>query len=86
MTEENIQSRARGMILMALSNKFGAIVLSTGNKSELGVGYCTLYGDMVGGLGGDFRCSENAGLSGERICKFAPRSDSAGHAGEAAFG
>jgi len=49
-TEENIQSRARGMLLMALSNKFGAIVLSTGNKSELGVGYCTLYGDMAGGL------------------------------------
>ena len=49
-TEENIQSRARGMVLMALSNKFGAIVLSTGNKSELGVGYCTLYGDMAGGL------------------------------------
>jgi NAD+ synthase (glutamine-hydrolysing) len=50
VTEENIQSRARGAILMALSNKFNAIVLSTGNKSELGVGYCTLYGDMVGGL------------------------------------
>ncbi len=50
-TEENIQSRARGTLLMALSNKFGAIVLSTGNKSELGVGYCTLYGDMAGGLG-----------------------------------
>ena len=50
VTEENIQSRARGGLLMALSNKFGAIVLSTGNKSELGVGYCTLYGDMVGGL------------------------------------
>ena len=49
-TEENLQSRARGAMLMALSNKFGAIVLSTGNKSELGVGYCTLYGDMVGGL------------------------------------
>jgi NAD+ synthase/NAD+ synthase (glutamine-hydrolysing) len=49
-TEENIQSRARGMLLMSLSNKFGALVLSTGNKSELGVGYCTLYGDMVGGL------------------------------------
>lgn len=49
-TEENIQSRIRGALLMALSNKFGAIVLSTGNKSELGVGYCTLYGDMVGGL------------------------------------
>ncbi len=50
VTEENIQSRVRGTILMALSNKFGALVLSTGNKSELGVGYCTLYGDMVGGL------------------------------------
>jgi NAD+ synthase (glutamine-hydrolysing) len=50
VTEENLQSRARGSLLMALSNKFGAIVLSTGNKSELAVGYCTLYGDMVGGL------------------------------------
>jgi NAD+ synthase (glutamine-hydrolysing) len=50
VTEENIQSRVRGSILMALSNKRGALVLSTGNKSELGVGYCTLYGDMVGGL------------------------------------
>jgi NAD+ synthase (glutamine-hydrolysing) len=50
VTEENIQSRARGLLLMALSNKFGALVLSTGNKSELAVGYCTLYGDMVGGL------------------------------------
>jgi NAD+ synthase (glutamine-hydrolysing) len=50
VTEENIQSRIRGSILMALSNKFGGLVLSTGNKSELGVGYCTLYGDMVGGL------------------------------------
>ena len=49
-TEENIQSRIRGGLLMAMSNKFGAIVLSTGNKSELGVGYCTLYGDMAGGL------------------------------------
>ena len=50
VTEENIQARSRGMVLMALSNKFGALVLSTGNKSELAVGYCTLYGDMVGGL------------------------------------
>jgi NAD+ synthase (glutamine-hydrolysing) len=49
-TEENIQSRTRGTLLMALANKFCGIVLSTGNKSELGVGYCTLYGDMVGGL------------------------------------
>jgi len=50
VTEENIQSRARGLLLMSLSNKFSALVLSTGNKSELAVGYCTLYGDMVGGL------------------------------------
>ncbi|HEY1262662.1 MAG TPA: NAD+ synthase [Terriglobales bacterium] len=50
VTEENLQSRARGSLLMAMSNKFCALVLSTGNKSELGVGYCTLYGDMVGGL------------------------------------
>ena len=50
VTEENIQSRLRGLTLMALSNKFGHLVLSTGNKSELAVGYCTLYGDMCGGL------------------------------------
>jgi NAD+ synthase (glutamine-hydrolysing) len=50
VTEENIQARIRGNILMAFSNKFRELVLSTGNKSELGVGYCTLYGDMVGGL------------------------------------
>ena len=50
VTEENLQPRTRGTLLMALANKFCGIVLSTGNKSELGVGYCTLYGDMVGGL------------------------------------
>ncbi len=49
-TEENLQARLRGVILMALSNKFGSLVLTTGNKSELAVGYCTLYGDMCGGL------------------------------------
>jgi NAD+ synthase (glutamine-hydrolysing) len=49
-TEENIQARIRGTILMALSNKFGSIVLTTGNKSEMAVGYCTLYGDMAGGF------------------------------------
>jgi NAD+ synthetase len=49
-TEENIQARLRGVILMALSNKFGSLLLTTGNKSELAVGYCTLYGDMCGGL------------------------------------
>lgn len=50
LTHENIQARIRGNILMAISNKTGAIVLSTGNKSEIAVGYCTLYGDMAGGL------------------------------------
>ncbi len=50
VTEENLQSRLRGVTLMALSNKSGALVLTTGNKSELAVGYCTLYGDMCGGL------------------------------------
>src|SRR6185437_14250732 len=49
VTEENIQSRVRGLILMAISNKFGPMVLTTGNKSEMSVGYATLYGDMCGG-------------------------------------
>lgn len=49
-TEENLQARIRGMLLMALSNKFGSIVVTTGNKSEMAVGYCTLYGDMAGGF------------------------------------
>jgi NAD+ synthase len=48
-TEENIQSRARGVVLMAISNKFGSMLLTTGNKSEMSVGYATLYGDMNGG-------------------------------------
>jgi NAD+ synthase (glutamine-hydrolysing) len=50
LAEENLQSRIRGVLLMALSNKFGALVLTTGNKSEMSTGYCTLYGDMVGAL------------------------------------
>jgi NAD+ synthase (glutamine-hydrolysing) len=50
VTEENIQARVRGVLMMALSNKFGALLLTTGNKSEMAVGYCTLYGDMCGGL------------------------------------
>jgi len=50
LTEENLQARVRGTLLMALSNRFGALLLNTGNKSELAVGYCTLYGDMCGGL------------------------------------
>src|SRR5205814_5086870 len=70
VTEENIQSRVRGTILMALSNKFCWIVLTTGNKSELSVGFATLYGDMAGGfsvlkdvwktLGDDLACHRNA--------------------------
>ena len=51
VTEENVQARIRGVLLMALSNKFGDMLLTTGNKSELAVGYCTIYGDMAGGLG-----------------------------------
>jgi NAD+ synthase (glutamine-hydrolysing) len=50
VTEQNLQARIRGTLLMALSNKFGHLLLSTGNKSEMAVGYCTLYGDMSGGL------------------------------------
>jgi NAD+ synthase (glutamine-hydrolysing) len=50
VTEENIQARVRGVVMMAMSNKFGALLLTTGNKSEMAVGYCTLYGDMCGGL------------------------------------
>ncbi|MFQ5791356.1 MAG: NAD(+) synthase, partial [Acidobacteriota bacterium] len=50
VAEENLQARIRGNLLMAISNKFGHLVLSTGNKSEFAVGYCTLYGDMAGGL------------------------------------
>src|SRR5437899_11192896 len=49
-TEENIQARLRGVVLMALSNKFGSLLLTTSNKNQLAVGYCTLYGDMCGGL------------------------------------
>src|SRR4029079_16843377 len=50
VTEENLQARARGVILMAISNKFGLMVVTTGNKSEMSVGYATLYGDMNGGF------------------------------------
>jgi NAD+ synthase (glutamine-hydrolysing) len=50
VAEENLQARARGLLLMGISNKFGALLLTTGNKSEVSVGYCTLYGDMAGGL------------------------------------
>ena len=70
LTEENIQSRIRGTLLMALSNKLGALVLTTGNKSEMAVGYCTLYGDMVGALAviGDLVKSRVYGL-----CRYVNR-------------
>lgn len=75
VAEENVQARLRGTIVMAYSNKFGALPLATGNKSELAVGYCTLYGDMVGGLAviGDvpktmvYQLSEYANRDGEVI-------------------
>jgi NAD+ synthase (glutamine-hydrolysing) len=75
VTEENIQARVRGSVLMALSNKTGRLLLTTGNKSELSVGYCTLYGDMAGGLAviGDvpkmtvFALARNANKHGEVI-------------------
>ena len=75
VTEENIQARIRGSLVMALSNKLGSMVLTTGNKSELGVGYCTLYGDMCGGLAviSDvpktlvYRLSRYVNRNGERI-------------------
>ncbi len=75
LAEENLQARIRGVLLMAMSNKFGALVLTTGNKSEMSTGYCTLYGDMVGGLAviGDvwktrvYELSEYANRERERI-------------------
>jgi len=75
ITEENIQARARGLLLMAVSNKFGALLLTTGNKSEISVGYCTLYGDMNGGLAviSDlpkmkvYALARHINLAGERI-------------------
>ena len=71
---------------MALSNKFGAIVLSTGNKSELGVGYCTLYGDMVGGLAVISDVPKTLVYRLSRYVNSPPSGHSPGHAGEAAIG
>jgi NAD+ synthase (glutamine-hydrolysing) len=75
VTFENVQARIRGNVLMAISNRTGALLLTTGNKSELGVGYCTLYGDMAGGLAviSDvpktmvYRLSRYVNRAGERI-------------------
>jgi NAD+ synthase (glutamine-hydrolysing) len=66
-TEENIQSRCRGMLLMAISNKTGRIVLATGNKSEMAVGYATLYGDMVGGFAPIKDCTKTRVY---RLCRY----------------
>ena len=62
VTEENLQARIRGVLMMALSNKLGALVLTTSNKSESATGYTTLYGDMTGGLAVISGCAEAAGL------------------------
>ncbi|MGA2731042.1 MAG: NAD+ synthase [Syntrophobacteraceae bacterium] len=86
-TEENLQARLRGMVLMSISNKFGRLLLSTGNKSEMAVGYCTLYGDMNGGLAvlGDVpktmvyelahRLNDEHGWIPERILTRAPSAE-----------
>lgn len=86
-TEENLQARLRGMVLMSISNKFGRLLLSTGNKSEIAVGYCTLYGDMNGGLAvlGDVpktmvydlahRLNDEHGWIPERILTRAPSAE-----------
>src|SRR5256885_5295131 len=69
VTEENLQARIRGMLLMAFSNKTGALLLSTGNKSELATGFCTLYGDMAGGLAAVGGLSKTAGYALSRWVK-----------------
>ena len=82
-TEENLQTRIRGMILMAFSNKFGHILLNTGNKSEMAMGYCTLYGDMAGGLGvlhdvtklQVYKLAEYIGVIPEAILKKVPSAE-----------
>ena len=84
VTEENIQSRARGSLLMALSNKLNAIVLSTGNKSEIAVGYCTLYGDMVGGLAVISDVPKTMVYRISRYVNSQKARDSRGHPGKAA--
>jgi NAD+ synthase (glutamine-hydrolysing) len=72
VTEENLQARARGQLLMAISNKLGALLLTTGNKSELAVGYCTLYGDMCGGLA---VISDVPKTLVYRVCRYVNRSE-----------
>ena len=74
--EENVQSRLRGVTLMALSNKFGALVLTTGNKSEMAVGYCTLYGDMCGALAVDRGRFQDGHLQNRALGEPRPRNHS----------
>ena len=73
IAEENIQARIRGNLVMALSNKFGWLVLATGNKSELSVGYATLYGDMAGGFAGDQGRVQGLGLPARALAQRAGR-------------
>ena len=86
VTEENVQARIRGSLLMAMSNKFGALVLTTGNKSEIGVGYCTLYGDMCGGLAVISDVPKTLVYRLARYVNSRDAGDSGIHAREAAFG
>jgi len=72
VSEENLQARIRGNLLMALSNKFGSMVLATGNKSEYAVGYATLYGDMAGGWTEDGKILVNAMGLRSTIWRFVP--------------
>jgi len=85
-TEENLQARIRGMLLMALSNKYGSIVLTTGNKSRDGGGYATLYGDMAGGFRGDQGPLQDAGLSPLALPQRALAGDPGAHHHAGAIG
>ena len=86
VTEENIQARIRGSLLMAISNKFGSLLLTTGNKSELGVGYCTLYGDMCGGLAVISDVPKTLVYELVELCELALAADSAINHRQAAVG
>ena len=76
VTEENIQARCRGMLLMSISNKTGRMLLTTGNKSEMAVGYATLYGDMAGGFAPIKDCSKSLVYRLARVPEYARRSHS----------
>ena len=81
-TEENLQARIRGTLLMGLSNKFGSVVLTTGNKSEMSTGYCTLYGDMAGGFAVIRTCSRPRFCAGALAqCQRSVRHGAGPHSG-----